>query len=225
MSEVLVRGTDLRRTFGTSEGGVVALGGATFEVRSGERIALVGPSGSGKSTLLHLMAGLDAPTKGEIEWPGLGPRETLRPGSVAMAFQGPSLLPPLTVLENVVLPLLLVGESEREATRAGTTMLERFEVADVASKLPEEISGGQSQRAGIARAFIGVPRLVLTDEPTGQQDSEGGNRLLRAMLSCIDEAGAALVVATHDASIASWMSLRWSIAGGVLDAGVISRSG
>ena len=225
MSEVLVRGTGLRRTFGADEGAVVALGEASFEVRAGERIALVGPSGSGKSTLLHLMAGLDAPTEGEIEWPALGPRETLRPGSVAMAFQGPSLLPPLTVLENVVLPLLLVGETEREATRAAESMLERFEVADIASKLPEEISGGQSQRAGIARALIGGPRLVLTDEPTGQQDSEGGRRLLRAMLSCVDERGTALVVATHDASTASWMPIRWSIAGGVLDSGVISRSG
>jgi len=204
---------------------VVALGKASFEVRSGERIALVGPSGSGKSTLLHLMAGLDEPTEGEIDWPALGPRETLRPGSVAMAFQGPSLLPPLTVLENVMLPLLLVGETEWEATRAAQSILERFEVADIASKLPEEISGGQSQRAGIARALIGGPRLVLTDEPTGQQDSGGGRRLLRAMLSCVDEGGAALVVATHDASMASWMPVRWSIAGGVLDSGVISRSG
>jgi len=223
LSDILVRGIGLRRTFSTEEETVVALDDASFEVMSGERIALVGPSGSGKSTLLHLIAGLDEPTDGQIEWPVLGSRETLRPGSVTMAFQGPSLLPPLTVLENVVLPLLLEGAEEPMATRAAQSMLERFDLGEVASKLPEEISGGQSQRAGIARALVGSPKLVLADEPTGQQDSEGGGRLLRVMLSCLEEAGAAMVVATHDSSTASAMSIRWSIAAGVLDAGVISR--
>jgi len=225
MHEVLVRGDGLRRTFGAGDGWVAALSEASFEVRSGERIALVGPSGSGKSTLLHLMAGLDAPTEGEIEWPGLGARETLRPASVAIAFQGPSLLPPLTVLENVVLPLLLAGETEDQATTLARSMLERVEVADVAAKLPEEISGGQSQRVAVARALVGSPRLVLMDEPTGQQDAEGGIRLLRAMLSSIDEVEAALVVATHDTSIASWLPHRWSMTGGVLVGEVSSRSG
>ena len=225
MSEVLVRGRELARVFGTGEAAVTAVREASMEVSAADRVAIVGPSGSGKTTLLHLMAALDRPTAGHIEWPALGPSEGLRPGLVAVAFQGPSLLPPLTVLENVALPILLAGRDEREAMRIGAEMLERFGLSEIGYKLPEEISGGQTQRAGIARALAGSPRLVLADEPTGQQDSEGGRRALDAMLGCVAETGAALVVATHDVYVAGRMAIRWSMSDGVLDAGVIARSG
>ena len=224
MAEALVRGEGLGRTYGDGPTAVVALREATFEAARGDRIAVVGPSGSGKTTLLHLMAALDVPTEGRIEWPALGPREALRPSLVGVAFQGPSLLPPLTVTENVALPILLAGGPEEEAVRAARSLLDRFELADVADKLPEEISGGQSQRAAIARALIGSPLLVLADEPTGQQDSEGARRLLEEMLARIAEMGAALVLATHDPAVAQRMASQWSISGGVLDAGVSSRS-
>jgi ABC-type lipoprotein export system ATPase subunit len=208
----------------TSGKTVHALRDATFEVRAGQHIALFGPSGSGKSTLLHLMAALLPPTSGLIEWPGLGPSERLRPGPVAFAFQGLSLLPPLTVVENVALPILLAGGGEDAALRAARTMIERLEIAPVASKLPEELSGGQAQRAGVARALVGNPRLVLADEPIGQLDRATGQRVLDVMLSCVAESGAALVVATHDAVVADRMPLRWGIEDGRLTTGVVIRS-
>ena len=118
MSDVLVRAEGLRRQFGNGPGAVVAVAGATFEIRPGDRIALTGPSGSGKTSLLHLIAALDRPSEGFIEWPALGPASDLRPGPVGIAFQGPSLLPPLTVAENVALPALLTGTPEAAATAA-----------------------------------------------------------------------------------------------------------
>src|SRR3954452_2860007 len=115
MTHVLVSCEDAGRTFGAGETAAVALQPATCEVHADARIAIVGPSGSGKSTLLHLMAGLDEPTVGSISWPGIGSRDELRPGPVAVVFQGPSLLPPLTVEENVALPLVLDGRPDSDA--------------------------------------------------------------------------------------------------------------
>lgn len=202
----------------------MAVRGASFEILGAERIAVVGPSGSGKSTLLHLIAGLDEPTEGENAWPALGPRAGLRPGLVAIAFQGPSLLPPLSVLENVALPLLLAGGDEGPATEAAQVMVERFELSAVAAKLPEELSGGQSQRAGIARALAGRPRLLLADEPTGQQDGATGRRLMEALFEEVARSAAALVVATHDARVASLFDRVWSMRDGALDGGVGART-
>ncbi len=223
--DALVRAESLSRIYGDGLGAVAALVGATFTIDPGDRIALVGPSGSGKSTLLHLIGGLDCPTSGSIEWPALGPREALRPGPVSMAFQGPSLLPPLTVLENAALPILLAGGMEAEALTTARAMLQRFEVGDVAEKLPEELSGGQSQRAGLARALAGSPRLVLIDEPTGQQDRETGGRMMDALLAAAAEMGAGLVVATHDLVIAERLPSRWSVDGGQLRTEVVACSG
>src|SRR5262245_1622758 len=117
---------DVSRVYGSGPSAVEAVVGATFSVRPGDRVVLVGPSGSGKSTLLHLMAALDRPSSGEIEWPGLGPREALRPGPVAVVFQGQSLLPPLTVLENVELPVLLAQRSESDARAAAARLIDVF---------------------------------------------------------------------------------------------------
>jgi ABC-type lipoprotein export system ATPase subunit len=216
MTEALVRADSLARTYGNGTGRVIAVRDATFTVTGSSNIALVGPSGSGKSTLLHLIAGLDEPTTGSIEWPDLGEQETLRPGPVTIAFQGPSLLPPLTVSENVALPMLLAGREQAEASVAAAHLMDVFEVGSVASKLPEELSGGQAQRAGIARAFCGSPRLVLADEPTGQQDAETGARLLGSMLALAGSLGAALVVATHDAAVAGRLETRWTMRDGTL---------
>ena len=224
MRDVLVRAEGLTRVFGTGAAAVSAIDDATFEIEAGRSTALVGPSGSGKSTLLHLIAALDRPTSGTIEWPGLGARDQLRPGPVAFAFQGPSLLPPLTVWENVALPVLLAGGDERDAMGEAADMIERLDLVAVRDKLPEEISGGQSQRAGIARALVGRPKLILADEPTGQQDRASGQRLLRAVLSRAEETGAALLVATHDPDIAERLDARWSLADRRLETGVVLRS-
>lgn len=217
MREPLVRARSLTRVHGSGRGAIRALSDASFVIHAGERIALVGPSGSGKSTLLHLIAGLDRPSSGELAWPALGPREQLRPGPVAIAFQGPSLLAPLNVLENVALPVLLAGGRPADADEVAMHLLERFELVPVADKLPEELSGGQSQRAGLARCLAANPRLVLADEPTGQQDHATAARAMDALLDEIDGSGAALLVATHDLDIAARFRSRWS-----MDAGTIS---
>jgi len=222
--DVLVRADAIERVHGSGRDAVAALVDASFTISARERIAIVGPSGSGKSTLLHLIAGLDIPTSGSITWPAVGTREQLRPGPVALAFQGPSLLPPLSVVENVALPVLLAGGDEGEAMEIARQMLERFELAEIADKLPEEISGGQSQRAGVARALAGSPRLVLADEPTGQQDYETGMHVLDTLLELISASGAALVVATHDLAVAELLPIRWTVAGGRLATEVASCS-
>jgi len=211
MTDVLVRAAGLRRQFGNGQGAVVAVAGATFEIREGDHIALTGPSGSGKTSLLHLIAALDQPSGGVIEWPALGQADDLRPGPVAVAFQGPSLLPPLTVTENVALPALLAGSTDAAATAAAGVLIERLGLAEVASKLPEEISGGQAQRAGLARALMGEPRLILADEPTGQLDRGSAAGLMEVLLQQVTVTGAALVVATHDAAVADRLPLRWSM--------------
>jgi ABC-type lipoprotein export system ATPase subunit len=197
MSEPLVRCERVTRTYGSGATATVGLQPTDCAIAPGARIALVGPSGSGKSTLLHLMAGLDEPTHGSVSWPGL---DVDRP---AVVFQGPSLLPPLTVVENVALPLILVGAGDAEARQRALAALERLGLAELADKLPEEISGGQSQRVAIARALAGEPRLLLADEPTGQLDAVTGAAIVDALLAAASSAGAALVVATHDPVVAA----------------------
>ncbi|HEX9517347.1 MAG TPA: ATP-binding cassette domain-containing protein, partial [Streptosporangiaceae bacterium] len=207
MNDILVRAKGLTKAFGA----VTAIAEATFEVAAGDQIALVGPSGSGKSTLLHLIAAIDRPTEGQIEWPALGGQRDLRPGPVAIAFQGPSLLPPLTVAENIGLPVLLAGGTEVEAAAAAEPLIERLGLSDIAAKLPEEISGGQAQRAGLARALAGQPRLILADEPTGQLDSTTADGLMTVLLEQVRATQAALIVATHDTAVAGRLPLRWQL--------------
>jgi len=223
-SEILRRARALARTYGAGDSAVTAVRNASFEIRSGDEIALAGPSGSGKTTLLHLLAALDQPTGGSIEWPALGPADALRPGPVAVGFQGPSLLPPLTVLENVALPLLLLDEPEEQAMARAQAMLDRFGLRDGGSRLPEALSGSQTQRAGLARAVAGRPRLLLADEPTGQQDGETAAAVMDALLSSVRDAAAALVVATHDPRVARRMDVRWEMRDGSLDTGVAASS-
>ncbi|HEY5526101.1 MAG TPA: ATP-binding cassette domain-containing protein [Candidatus Anoxymicrobiaceae bacterium] len=212
----LVRAKRASRSYRAGSTTVTALEDASFVVTEGAQIALAGPSGSGKTTMLHLAAGLDLPSDGSVTWPALGQREKLRPGLVSMAFQGPSLIPQLTVAENVALPLLFMGISESEALKQAEEFLGLLEAADIAGNLPEEISGGQSQRADLARAMITGPALILADEPTGQQDSEGARRLMDTILDFALEIGAALLVATHDSAVADLLETRWSIADGHL---------
>ncbi len=216
VTEPLVRCVGAARTYGRGPAATVALEPTDCEILAGSRIALVGPSGSGKSTLLHLMAGLDDPTLGTVEWPAIGGRDALRPGPVAVVFQGPSLLPPLTVEENVALPLVLDGVRDNEAHRRARAALETLELAELADKLPEEISGGQAQRVGIARALIGEPKLILADEPTGQLDRTNGSAVVDVLLAAADHTGAALVISTHDLTVADRIPERWQMSSGRL---------
>lgn len=205
------------RTFDSGPAATVALRPTDCQVPPGTRVALVGPSGSGKSTLLHLMAGLDDPSVGSVSWPGIGARAALRPGPVAIVFQGPSLLPPLTVQENVALPLVLGGAPDAEARRLARTALERLDLLALAEKLPEEVSGGQAQRVAVARALAGEPRLILADEPTGQLDRENGAAVVDVLLAAAEHSGAALVVSTHDPTVADRLPERWRMHSGLLE--------
>jgi ABC-type lipoprotein export system ATPase subunit len=217
--EVLVRCDGVARTFGEGERAVVAVHGVDCEVLAGERVAVTGPSGSGKSTLVHLLAGLDAPTHGTVSWPALGPREALRPGPVAVVFQGPSLLAPLDVAENVALPQLLVGVEEGEALAGARRTLDRLGLAELASRLPEELSGGQLQRVAVARVLAGRPRLILADEPTGQLDHPTGTAVVQALQEAAGLLRAALLLTTHDPAVAGLLPIRWTMADGRLRPG------
>jgi ABC-type lipoprotein export system ATPase subunit len=201
---------------GRGEAAVQALDAITCSVAPGAQIALVGASGSGKSTLLHVLAGLQPPSSGAVSWPGLGATPAGRPDLVGVVFQSPSLLPPLDAVENVELPLLLLGADPVQARARAREALDRLGLMPLADQLPEELSGGQAQRVALARVLVAGPRLVLADEPTGQLDHATGAHVLDVLQATVAQLGAALVVSTHDDEVACRLATRWEIADGRL---------
>ncbi len=219
MSETLVVGKGLGRDFRDGNAGLVrVLSDVDCEIVRGARIALVGPSGSGKSTLLHILGGLDKPTRGTVEWPGLGSFEELRPRHIGFVFQTPSLFPALTAVQNVELPSILSGKVPADNS-AAMSLLDSFGLGDVADKLPEELSGGQAQRVAMARALAIGPKLILADEPTGQLDSATAQLFFDVILKRLEGTGVALVLATHDEAVAARMATRWTMDHGRLTTG------
>jgi ABC-type lipoprotein export system ATPase subunit len=212
----LVRCDRVTRVFGSGSAAVVAVQDLSCAVQPRDLIVITGPSGSGKSTLLHMLAGLDHPTSGKVSWPGLGADEKLWPGSVGIVFQGPSLIAPLDVVENVALPLLLGGAEQAEGARRAAAILGRQGLSELAAKLPEELSAGQAQRVAVARAIAIRPRLILADEPTGQLDHANAGRVLETLLEAATSTGAALVLTTHDPSVARRFSSLWTMEDGRL---------
>jgi len=188
---------------------------ASFRVWPGDRIALIGASGCGKSTLLQLMADLDRPSGGTLSWPALGVSGALRPSRIGMVFQVPSLLPMLSVIENVELPMRL-DHAEEEVRSRAVAALEAVGLAGLEDKLPDELSGGQAQRVGIARALAYRPALILADEPTGQLDHVTAQAVLDVMLDTLRGSATALVVATHDPKIAARLEVIWTMSHGRL---------
>lgn len=215
---ILVRCVDAGRTYGTGATAVVAVHAATCTVRAGMRVALTGRSGSGKSTLLHLLSGLERPTQGVVDWPRWDHSPVGRAGLVGVVFQGASLLPALDVQENVALAPLLCGLDQQEADRRATRALDSLDLADLAGKLPQELSGGQAQRVAVARVLAARPALILADEPTGQLDQEAAAAVVTVLSAAADELGAALVISTHDPEVARRLPLRWTVTDGVLSA-------
>ncbi|MFD5077761.1 ABC transporter ATP-binding protein [Streptomyces sp. NPDC058371] len=211
VDEVLVDCRDAALTFGRGATAVVAVHGANLRVRPGDRLAVVGPSGSGKSSLLHLMAGLEKPTSGTVTRPAPD-----RPNGIGLVFQGDSLIPALDVIENTALPLVLAGVPDAEARRSAAEALALVDAADLAERLPEEISGGQAQRVAAARVLAQGPRLILADEPTGRLDRTTGGHVLDALLTAADRTGAALVVTTHDPAVAALLTTRLAMRDGRL---------
>ena len=207
---------NVTRKFLVGDDEVTALANASCTINAGDRIAVMGPSGSGKSTLMALMAQLDAPSSGLISWPKFPPAESARPKYIGLSFQSPSLLPALTALENVEVPLLILEQGGQVREKA-LAMLQLFELEHLADRLPEEISGGQAQRIAMARALVTSPALILADEPTGQLDQETGQSVIRKLVEISNNTGAALLIATHDPVIAAEMNIVWHMRYGDLD--------
>jgi putative ABC transport system ATP-binding protein len=201
----LIRLTDVHKAYQDGETRHEVLCGVDLAVGEGELVALLGPSGSGKSTLLNVVAGLDAPDAGTVHVAGrdiasLGERERtlLRRREIGFVFQFFNLVPTLTVLENVQLPLELTG---RRGDGRGAELLGRVGLVDRGRSFPDELSGGEQQRVAIARALAHEPRIVLADEPTGNLDGATGAMVLDLLAGLIRERGATLLVATHSNAV------------------------
>jgi putative ABC transport system ATP-binding protein len=217
MSETLVVCTSAARTYGRGTVAVVAVYGATCSVDSDARVALMGPSGSGKSTLLHLMAGLDRPTSGTVSWPAWPSGPFQNPSCAGLVFQGQTLIPSLSAVENVAFPLLLQGVGHEEATTRALESLELLGIGWLRDRAPEELSGGQAQRVAVARVVTTRPSLILADEPTGRLDHAAGDRVIGVLVEAADHLGAGLVVATHDPAVAERLRDRWRMRDGELE--------
>lgn len=187
---------------------ITILRGITLELRRGEMVALMGPSGSGKSTLLGIVAGLDRPSAGEVlldgqDIGGLSERRlaALRAAKVGMVFQSYNLIPTLTALENVQLPLFVGGRGGRSVDRAAA-LLREVGLGHRFHHRPAQLSGGEQQRVAVARALVGAPPLVVADEPTGNLDAATGEALIDLLLEVRRRHGTSIFVATHNADVA-----------------------
>ena len=204
-----VEAVGLERTYTSGHATVAALAGVTLGIRRGEFVAVMGPSGSGKSTLLNVVAGLERPTGGTIRVDGEDlaklDEEALarhRSKRVGMVFQAFNLLPRFRVVDNVALPLAFSGVPAAERTQRARAMLERLGMSSRAEHRTNELSGGELQRAAVARALIGAPAILLADEPTGNLDSANGAALI-ALFEELHAQGQTVLLVTHDAQIAA----------------------
>jgi putative ABC transport system ATP-binding protein len=208
MPETVIRAQALCKTVTSGDTPLTILDGVSFEVATGETVAVVGPSGSGKTTLLGLLAGLDRPTSGEV-WLGdtalnglsEDARAALRRRWLGFVFQSFQLLPALTAVENVMLPLELAGASD--AAPRAREWLARVGLSRRLTHYPKQLSGGEQQRVAIARAFSGEPHVLMADEPTGNLDEATGLEVAEVMFRLNREHGTTLVLVTHDAQLAS----------------------
>ena len=221
--EVIMRARGLEMSFGQTH----ALRGVDLDVAAGEVLAVTGPSGSGKSTLLHVMAGVLVPDAGSVSYhggksPGGGAtdvaediavniaaldeaaRSRLRLNEFGFIFQFGQLLPDLSALDNVTIPLLLAGTPRRRALAQARETLGELGLSDHLDKRPTQLSGGQAQRAAVARALVTNPRLLFADEPTGSLDSLAAERTMEVLLGSVRSRGAGLVIITHDARVAAY---------------------
>jgi putative ABC transport system ATP-binding protein len=206
MTDPVLQARGLRKAFGRTE----ALRGVSLDVAEGEVVAITGPSGSGKSTLLLCLAGVLRPEAGEVRYAGttledLGEAERtrLRRRELGLVLQFGQLVPELSAVDNVALPLLLERHGRAEARRSALGWLERLGALEVADALPAEMSGGEAQRVAVARALVTGPRAVFADEPTGALDTVSGEQVLTELLAAARGAGATVVLVTHDNRVAA----------------------
>jgi len=202
---------------------VAALRGLSIEIKRGEHLAMMGPSGSGKSTFLHLAGALDRPTRGRVLIEGRDPSKLnddelskLRNRYIGFVFQTFNLIPRLTALENVMLPLVVRGVNGSERRKRAIEALEQVGLGDRINHRPTELSGGEQQRVAIARAIVTRPRIVLADEPTGNLDSASAKEIVKVLSRLNRELGITLVVVTHDPEVASAAERMVKIRDGVI---------
>jgi len=212
-AENIVTIRQLTKIYRQGEINVTALNSISLEIQTGEFLALMGPSGSGKSTLLHIIAGIDRPTSGECFVQGIDVARLnesqladWRNQNVGFVFQTFNLIPVLTAYENVELPLLLTSLNRRKRRELVTTSLELVGLGDRAKHLPRQLSGGQEQRVGIARAIVTDPSLIVADEPTGNLDSHSAQEVLGVLQSLQRDAGKTVILVTHDSKAAAFGS-------------------
>ncbi len=198
---------NLKKSYRSGSKELTVLEDISFEIQEKETFAIVGPSGSGKTTLLGLCAGLDQPDSGNIELCGTlinelneDQRAILRNKKVGFVFQDFQLIPTLTALENVAVPLELRGDAD--ATRIGKKLLEKVGLGDRYDHYPSQLSGGEQQRVAVARAFSNKPEILFADEPTGNLDQETGKKVIELLIELNEESGTTLVIVTHDMELA-----------------------
>jgi ABC-type lipoprotein export system ATPase subunit len=203
-TNLIIQATGVRKLYDAGAGNVAALRGVDFAVEQGEMVAIMGPSGCGKTTLLNCLSGLDEPTSGEIIIAGTSlkklsdrQRTAYRARHMGFIFQSFNLLPVLSAVENVELPMLVAGESGRKARRRALEMLDVVGLAGRARHRPAELSGGQQQRVTIARALVSNPAIVWADEPTGNLDGEAAGNVMDLLCKLNQEQGQTLVIVTH----------------------------
>ena len=207
MSKIL-KISNLKKTYTSGSRSLTVISDINFEVEKGTIFSIVGPSGSGKTTLLGLCAGLDEPTSGKVELCGEAlqslsedDRARLRNKEVGFIFQNFQLLPTLTALENVIVPLELQGNTK--AKSIGEELLEKVGLKDRMHHYPTQLSGGEQQRVAIARAFSNKPSILFADEPTGNLDEETGENVIQLLFDLNKQAGTTLVIITHDLELAN----------------------
>lgn len=220
------------KSVGQGENRLSILSGVDLIVKSSETIALIGESGSGKSTLLGILAGLDDVTEGTMTLLGQDlsqldedQRAELRAQHVGFVFQSFMLVPTLTAIENVQLPSLLRGESDKASYEQAKQLLEQLGLAERLDHLPAQLSGGEQQRVALARAFNGRPRLLFADEPTGNLDRKTGNRIADLLFSMNQDFGTTLILVTHDESLAARCQRCFRLVDGVLQPAVLTELG
>ena len=221
MSSPLVRAIALSKVVPSGDEPLTILDAVAFDIDARETVAIAGASGSGKTTLLGLLAGLDDPTSGDVVLDGIAlstldedGRAALRQRLVGFVFQSFQLLPALTALENVMLPLELAGAAD--AAPRAREWLNRVGLARRTTHYPRQLSGGEQQRVAIARAFAGEPKILMADEPTGNLDAATGEEVAELMFRLNREHGTTLILVTHDANLAARCERRLALAGGRL---------
>ncbi len=223
MSEFVVKGEDIHKVYKTPGEELWVLRGTNLTVASGDVVFITGPSGSGKSTLLHILGGLDRPTKGKVYLDSVelfshpdNHIDLLRNRNVGFIFQLHYLLPEFNCLENVAMPMLILGKPKKQAMKRSMELLLEVGLKDRISHKPEELSGGERQRVQVARALINRPKIVLADEPTGNLDRKSSNSLIELMLSLNEKHGMTLLLVTHNEELTQF-GIKYRLVDGKLE--------